>query len=188
MVTAYIDESGGSGKELLNVYILAATIPLTDEPEQVRDRLRSLKPAGARKLHWYQATDLDRARIVETIADLDVMHVVVESVEPPTTRDERHRRLCLRELLARLDHMGVDDVVMESRGPGSNHRDRTMIKTMRVDRTISSRMEVSHRDGPFEPLLWIPDAVCGAVVDRRLGRPHFLAPVQRTIEWITRGS
>lgn len=187
MVTAYIDESGGSGKEALNVYILAATIPLTDDPETCRERLRALKSAEARKLHWYRANDLDRSRIVETIADLDVMHVVVESVEPPSTRDERHRRLCLRMLLARLDHMGVREVVMESRGPGSNHRDRTMIKTLRVDRTISADMEVSHRDGPFEPLLWIPDAVCGAVVDRRLGRPRFLARVHGTIEWITRG-
>ncbi|WP_426516191.1 hypothetical protein ACPPVQ_16330 [Diaminobutyricibacter sp. McL0618] len=187
MVTAYIDESGGSGRELQNVYILAATIPLTDQLSECRSLLLELKPAHARKLHWYEAGESDRTRIVETIARIEAMHVIVESVEPPETKDERHRRLCMRLLLARLDHMGVDAVVFESRGLGSNHRDRTMVKTMRVDGTISADMEVTHRDGPFEPLLWIPDAVCGAVVDRRLGRSHYLALLHGTIDWITRG-
>lgn len=62
-----------------------------------------------------------------------------------------------------------------------------MIKTMRVDGTISADMNVTHRDGPFEPLLWVPDAVCGAVVERRLGRPHHLAALHGMIDWIARG-
>jgi hypothetical protein len=68
MVTAYIDESGGSGREMRNVYILVATIPLTDRLNECRDTLLELKPREARKLHWYEAGEaarcdrLDRAR------------------------------------------------------------------------------------------------------------------------------
>lgn len=62
-----------------------------------------------------------------------------------------------------------------------------MIKTMRVDGTIAAEMDFTHRDGPFEPVLWVPDAVCGATVDRRLGRPHHLAQLEGTIDWIFRG-
>ncbi len=150
--------------------------------------MRSLKPTDARKLHWYEANDAHRSRVVDAIAGLEMMHVVVESVEPATTKPERHRRLCMRELLSHLDRMGVRHVVLESRGPGANHRDRTMIKTLRVDRTIGADVDVAHRDGPFEPLLWVPDAVCGAVVDRRLGRPRHLARLHGTIDWIVRGA
>lgn len=186
MVTAYIDESGGSGWDLENVYLLTASIPLCSDPDEYRNRLRGLKPADAAKLHWYRAGDGTKGSIMAAISVMEVLHVVVESVEPPSTNAERHRRLCMKLLLPRLDQMGVTSMVFESRGHSSNTKDRRMVAMMQVDGSISETVTVVHRDGPFEPLLWIPDAVCGAVSDRRIGKPLYLSTIDSNIDWMTR--
>ncbi len=185
MTTAYIDESGGSGLDPENVYILTATIPLSIDVDFYRSELLALKPPTSRKLHWYEADSELRSQVVTRIASFEVMHVIVESVEHDETKSERHRRKCMKELFAMLEQMGIRSVVMESRGKGSNAADRKMVRTLKVDRTVPADFEIQHRDGPFEPLLWIPDAVCGAVSERRLGNDTNLKTLYGTIEWIT---
>lgn len=182
MLTAYIDESGGSGRELENVYILVASIPLAqDGLSDCRRLLTGLKPDGARKLHWYEADEAKRQEIVELIMGFEIIHIPVESIAAPEVKDERHRRQCMKTLLYQLDQMGVTDAVFESRG--SNVRDRKMVKTLKIDGTLSTDFQVTHKDGPFEPLLWVPDAVCGAICERRIGNPTYLTDLSKHIEW-----
>lgn len=183
---AYIDESGGSGLDIENAYILTGSIPLCTDPDEYRTLLRALKPPDAPKLHWYDASPETKATVIKTFATLEILHVVVESVEPPETKDERHRRLCMKLLLPRLDQMGVSELVFESRGHKSNGRDRAMVKMLQTDGSVSKSMTVLHRDGPYEPLLWIPDAICGATADRRVGRLSHLSLLDGSIDWIDR--
>lgn len=69
--------------------------------------------------------------------------------------------------LDRLD--AVTRVVFESRGAADDQRDMKMVQSLRASRTITSGMRVDHVRGAQEPLLWLPDAVCGAVNGRLTG-------------------
>lgn len=52
---------------------------------------------------------------------------------------------------------------MESRGYADDKRDMEMVGSLRAKKTLKGELRVDHVRGPDEPLLWLPDAVCGAV-------------------------
>jgi hypothetical protein len=39
---------------------------------------------------------------------------------------------------------------------------------------LDDPLRLDHEKGPLEPLLWIADATCGAVVAHRCGNPEFM--------------
>ena len=86
-------------------------------------------------------------------------------------RAERRRRKCLERLLLELERRVVTDVVLEFRGPADDRRDIHMLNALRGRRYVSTSIRLSHVIGRLEPMLWIPDAVCGAVTSSRTGNP-----------------
>lgn len=54
--------------------------------------------------------------------------------------------------------------------------------TLRARRVLPRQVHVDHRPGPSEPLLWLPDAVFGAVVADRCAEPEYLKPLAHLIE------
>lgn len=57
-----------------------------------------------------------------------------------------------------------------------------MLETLRARRALSRRVRVEHWPGPSEPLLWLPDAVCGAVVADRCDESEYLKQLIGLIE------
>ncbi|HVX29949.1 MAG TPA: hypothetical protein VHA53_05675 [Nitrolancea sp.] len=47
---------------------------------------------------------------------------------------------------------------------------------------ISSKMRVGHVAGPREPMLWVPDAICGAVVQDRIGDRTYLKTIRASAD------
>jgi hypothetical protein len=65
--------------------------------------------------------------------------------------------------LADLEAAGVKRLVFESRQEARDTRDRQTIVTARKARLISRSLTHSFARPLEEPLLWIPDAIAGAV-------------------------
>lgn len=56
-------------------------------------------------------------------------------------------------------------MTLESRGRADDKRNRDALAAFRAKRAVSPRLRIDHLPGPAEPLLWIPDAVCGLAAE-----------------------
>ncbi|MGL5862990.1 MAG: hypothetical protein ACRCY9_17225, partial [Phycicoccus sp.] len=155
--------------------------------DDVRDVLRRLKARGAPKLHWRDESTPRRARIAAEVARMPLTSVVVVRSTPTTLPHdpERARRKCMERLLWELVTRGVPDVTFESRGPRDDDRDRRMLDALRRSRGLPGPIRLNHAVGRTEPLLWAPDAVCGAVVEDRCGETANLATLAAVTTIIT---
>ncbi|WP_158685468.1 hypothetical protein [Microbacterium halophytorum] len=145
--------------------LTASFVISEDGEESTRNALRRSLPAGARKLHW---TNLDPARqgkVVSDLLGLSLMHFVAVRKTTIHETPERSRRACIEVLLYELSQVGVDRAVFESRGKSDDVRDRKMLDALRNKRVVDRNFRIDHMPGPAEPLLWIADAVCGAVCE-----------------------
>jgi len=121
-----------------------------------------------------------RRKIAAAIAELPLRHVIVVRNGLPGERAERRRRLCLNRMLYDLDAAEVHIATFESRGAPDDRRDRQLVDTMRASQSISGQLRIEHQKGPLEPLLWVPDAVCGALTSQRTGEGQYLEIIERT--------
>lgn len=136
-------------------------------------------------LHWYDDRGESRRRkIVEAVAQLGCQHIVVIRSGDRTTRSERRRRMCMKRLLWELEQLGVVRVCLEARERKQNSRDRQLLDQLRAGRELGGQLRMDHIPGPEEPLLWIPDAVAGAVVAARLGDLQYRAIIDHQIRQI----
>lgn len=177
MQIAFIDESEPLGAGNGGPYVMVATLPLCDvsgELDALRCVLMGLKPKGATKLHWYDSVGSLRDDTVSAICRMPLMHWAIVIHPEPGARSERMRRACIERLLWELDQLEVvTRIVFESRGRADDRRDMNMVQALRASKVIGSQMRIEHVRGSAEPLLWLPDAVCGAVNGRLLGRDRW---------------
>jgi hypothetical protein len=169
---AFVDESGSDTTKDPGTYILSAAIIEPAVFDEVRGVMLGLKLNGQNKLHWRDENDKRQLHIAETIATLPIEHIVVVRDNAIDDRQERRRRTCLKRLTYELDQLGVGPMTLESRGRADDGRDRKALGGFRSTGAVSSRLRMGHAVGPAEPLLWIPDAVCGAMVGNRTGQPQ----------------
>lgn len=181
---AWVDESGSDRTRDPGTYILAAAIMRASLEDVTRERMRGLQLRGQAKLHWRDEGDARRHGIIRAIAACEIEHLVVVRHSTAQDRPERQRRKCLERLFFELGNRRVAEVVLESRGPADDRRDVAMFNAMNGQRILTAALRVSHRIGRHEPLLWIPDAVCGAVVGVRTGNDQY-QPVLRNRMTVT---
>lgn len=141
-----------------------------------------LRLKGQHKLHWRDEGEKRRQEITETIAAAPLRHLIVVRDGQPGEKPERRRRHCLERLLCELDQVGVGTVTFESRGPKDDKRDRSMLDALRAKKVVATDLRMEHVAGPREALLWVADAVCGAVVQSRTGETVYLEIIQASVE------
>ncbi|GAB3266046.1 hypothetical protein GCM10027456_50000 [Kineosporia babensis] len=90
---------------------------------------------GQRKLHWRDEQDKRRLMISETVAALPIEALVVVRHSDPGESMERRRRKCMEHLLQELD--GCDELILESRGPADDRRDRTHLDALRRSHAVA---------------------------------------------------
>lgn len=166
---AWVDESGSDHIHDPGTYVLAAAIGRQDSEPTIRDQISRLRLPGQVKLHWRDEGEKRRNAIMRAVAACELEHVVVVRAGAVDNRPERRRRKCLERLLFELELKAVSDIVFESRGPADDRRDIQMLNALRGQRVVSTATRITHVVGRHEPLLWIPDAVCGAVTSTRAG-------------------
>lgn len=183
--TAWVDESGSNHVLDPNTYILAAALCLTDEADNARERMKQLRLPGQRKVHWRDEDQRRHRKVTQTIAGLtELEHVVVVRSTDTPDRSERRRRKAMEMLLFQLTSLEVGRVVIESRGPADDHRDRQLLEAMRRRKALLGPIHMDHLAGPADPMLWVPDAVCGAVTEMRCGDAQYYGQLQTCIQMI----
>lgn len=190
MYMAWGDESGSSQAMDPGTYVMAAAMSEIESIDQVRAEMYSLLLKGQRKVHWHDESSDRRLKLVDAIASMAVEGFVVVRVGGHGDRTERRRRKCLEVLLSEVSDFGCDQLVLESRGPADDKRDRTMMDSLKSSRRLTSPLHMSHQPGPEDPMLWIPDVLCGAVVEERVGEPKYLERIasRTTVRVIEAGS
>lgn len=172
---AWVDESMRATQNGSNgIYLMAAAVADPSACDEVRDDLRAVTEKNAERLHWRHETPERQAKIAATIGNHDVVHLVVVGTPLDARRQERARAICTERLLYELDNLGVAHVWLETRHPALNERDLRLVKALRGKRSISSSIRIEFARPKDEPMLWIPDAVAGAVNGARSGRASVL--------------
>jgi hypothetical protein len=152
-------------------YLICAALVEVDACEAARDVMRSLLLPGQVKVHWTAESEARRRRIVETITSLGPMNVVVSHLDEYRKKVERYRRKCLEVVYRELAGMGVTDAALEHRSHSQDAADRAHIVALQAQ-SLDHSLRISHPKGGEEPLLWIADAVLGAINSRHLGIPE----------------
>jgi len=181
---AWVDESGSDWAHDPGTYVLAAAIGRPDAEPDIRDQIRGLRLPGQVKLHWRDEDTRRRTRITHAVAGCDIEHLVVVRTGHVDDRPERRRRKCLERLLYELEAKAVNDIVLESRGPADDRRDIQMLNALRGQHYLATAIRITHVIGRHEPMLWIPDAVCGAVTSARTGDPTHQAVLETRLTLI----
>lgn len=150
-----------AGKD--GLYLLAAVVADPGDCDVVREALASLLLQGALRLHWRDETEARRCKIAALIGSHDLAHVVVVGAPINQRRQERARAQCLERLLYELDQLGISRVWLETRHFALNERDLMLVEALRGKRSVSSEIRVEFARPKDEPMLWVPDAVAGAV-------------------------
>ncbi|MGE9784388.1 MULTISPECIES: hypothetical protein [Janibacter] len=158
------------------VYFLGAAILDMDDYDTCRRTLLALPRSGP-KLHWHDADDPRRRKIMAAVEGLPAQHVVVIATPTDPRRPERARAKCLERMLHELEGYGVTRLVMETRAPSLNARDLKVIERLRGAKRIPSSVRLEFGLPSEEPLLWLPDQVLGAVGLSDVGEQRWLTEV-----------
>lgn len=170
---AWVDESGSDHTKDPGTYVLAAAICTTEFEPEIREQIRRLLLPGQVKLHWRDESARRRTAIAHAVAACQLSHLVVVRAGGVDDRPERRRRRCLERLLFELELNAVTDVILESRGRADDRRDIELLNALRGQRQVSAALRLTHVVGRHEPMLWIPDAICGAVTSSRTGTTRY---------------
>ena len=182
MTTLIIDESGDdlgdSHRYVIGAGVLLPSAGRLDSVRVEVAQLLTLTANRSRPFHWLQEGPVLRSAIVELIGRLDLQVYAVLGSAPSRHRIELVREECLRELFRSVRHHDVERVVIESRERstrvvGQNRRDfGTLIEARHAGEL---RPAVHYEWAPKEdPLVWLADAVAGAVLASERGEANWL--------------
>jgi hypothetical protein len=175
-LSAWVDESavigpfGGSG-----TYTMAAVVADPRQCDDLRREVSALTIKPGVRLHCVAESVKRRDLIAEAVARLDIAAILTVGTPIDRSRQERARRCCLERLLYELDQFGVSEVWLESRAVAQDKRDLRLVDSARRKRLITPDVNVGFAKPSAEPMLWLPDAVAGAMSALVLGEDRWLA-------------
>lgn len=145
------------------LYVVAATIILTDTAatKAALDQVLTT-PGRTRPFHWAQEGPQARRNMMSCLEEVGaIAHVCVHS---PTGRKktEEARAKGLRRVLPILLGEGVTELLIESRSPTGDERDKRVILDVLKDLGMAGQLIYDWRTKD-DQTLWLADAVCGAV-------------------------
>ena len=82
----------------------------------------------------------------------------------PSRHNESARQRCLNAFIEDLPAIRASEVVIESRQALNDHRDRRVFQDAHLAGRLASRVHYGHQAPGAEPLLWLADALAGAVL------------------------
>jgi hypothetical protein len=179
---AWIDESIIVRKDHPGAYTLASVITEAVVVDDLRHALRALREKRLVRLHWATESAKRRDLIAHAIAGFDMTAIVALGTPVQRQKQERARRCCLEHLLYELEGSGVTQAWFESRAASQDRRDRRLVDSARDKGLISHALAVDFARPLQEPMLWLPDAVAGAVTAAQLGEPRWLLTLSQSVD------
>ncbi len=183
--SAWIDESMRYRSNGTAIYTLAAAIISEADVNSIREDVRMLAGSRRPRVHWRDADDSERHKLVHSVGSLDAVHVVVVGTRLERVRQERGRRHCLRRLLWEGNNLGVTHATLEARTAALDRADLAAVAAWRARGELPAalRIDFGRPYGPHgEPLLWLPDIVAGAVSAARGDKhPQYLTALRHVV-------
>lgn len=176
----FLDESVALRGTDHQEYLVCAAIVASKAFDESRAVLESLRLKGQVKVHWTDESLKRRRQIVETIAELDSVSAIVTHLDTRRRKVERYRRKCLEAMYHQLLSMKVTHATLESRSTAQDRSDLAHIVSLQ-GQGLDSRLRITHKRGGDEPLLWIPDAILGAVNAHRDGDSSYFGVLRDMI-------
>jgi hypothetical protein len=187
VTTLIIDESGddlgGSHRYVIGAGVLVANDDdLVDIRKQVIELLGS--PRRRRPFHWVTEGPVMRAAAIELIGQLPIEAHAIVGAADSQHHLEHTRERCLRELFRAVEGQEIDRLMIESRERsvavvGQNRRDfETLIEARHAQElrpTVRYQWVLKE-----EPLVWLADAVAGAVLAAERGDMTWLSKLGET--------
>lgn len=151
------------------LYTVVSAVLIADEVSAKEAVSEVLGPARKRPFHWNQEGPVAREAMRDCIETLGVVGRAVV-VQCGRRSQERARAVAMSDTVRHLLDEGCSDLLIESRSSIGDGRDAAVIlDTLRVAGAAGSlSYEWRTKD---EPLIWIADAVGGAVREHLLGEP-----------------
>lgn len=180
---AYLDETYHAETDgRTRFYVMAAVVVLHQDRDPLREEIDKLVPDG-----WWHTTeqlqsDDGRKRVLELLSTFQVPDetCVIVDMTPidDTDRDGRTARgVVLGRLLTALytgelgTHPPVRLAVMEAqRESRVNNADRSVRRQLVLEKTVNESSTFVAVSPGSEHLLWLPDLVCSAYRQKKLGR------------------
>ncbi|MFI5711038.1 hypothetical protein [Kribbella sp. NPDC051620] len=150
--------------------------------DDLRFALRALREKRLVRLHWATESPKRRDLIAHAISEFNISAVVALGTPVHRAKQERARRCCLECLLCELQVLGVTQAWFESRTNADDQRDRSLVDSARRKGILSRGLSVDFARPLQEPMLWLPDAVAGAVTAAQLGEPRWLLTLSESVE------
>ena len=170
--TAFVDESFRTVADP-PLALLSGVVVHREQAAAVRQALAHLVLGSTRRLHWRNENARRRSEICSVIAASDVRSETWWLAMPTANKQERARRLLLERALFSLSQAAVDDVLVETRHAERDLHDAEVIMALRHQGSVDGRMIIHHGRPGDEPLLWLPDAIAGAVGESLLGHGEY---------------
>ena len=164
----FVDESYQAGAYL---YVVAAAGVVGDLPE-IRLTLKQALPKRVPRFHWRNESEASRQQMLERIVELGVVGRAY--VGRNVAKQERARTQCLERLLWDMKERAEDEMVFETRRRHGDQRDRMTIIRSQKRGAASERLHYTFSQPGEEPLLWLADALAGAVSATLAGRGDYI--------------
>ena len=148
---------------------------------ELRRELTELTIKPGVRLHWVGESVKRRDLVAEAVARMDLAAILTVGTPMERSRQERARRCCLERLLYEVDQFGVAEAWLESRAAAQDRRDLRLVDSARRKRLISSDLQVGFARPSAEPMLWLPDAVAGAMSAAVLGEERWLTAMAAVV-------
>jgi hypothetical protein len=151
----------------------------------VRDATLAARRQSGRPFHWHSERNAARAEMVEHVASLSGTEIIVAVCRPVAShRHERARAVCLVTLLDAVQALDppVSCIVLERRTEMLDKRDAARIEGLVAGRRLTKELTYSFAS-KAEPLLWLADAVAGAVSAELRGDTRFAPTLARHSTW-----
>jgi hypothetical protein len=159
---AYVDESAhvAAGLCLVGVAVLDENAEY-----EVLTALLDALPNGATRLHWNKDSDAVRSKAVDILAEYTHHCRVYLSYFDDSKRSEKARETCLNHMFSDIGGRPYVEMILDQRTKHQDTRD-LMLWTNHCKRLSLPNPPLVRHDGTTtEPLLWLADALAGAVGD-----------------------
>ncbi len=143
----FVDESERGG------YLMAAVLVSPSALHSTRSMMRGLLVPGSRRVHFKTEKPCRRKLIADKLASCDF----VTNIYTGRGQSERVRSQLLALLVDDAIGAGVTRLVLDSRDPVANGRDRLVIGTR--TKAHDAGLVYEHIHSSAEPALWVSDAV-----------------------------
>lgn len=166
---SFIDESFRSQA---GVYVVGIAMAGGDLAELAL-QTRSMLPRHVPRFHWRNDSDAVREKVISLVNQqaIGCRAYVVRRV----AKQERARALCLDRFLWDDKQAGDHELVFETRQERNDKQDRAKIIHAQQRRVASEALRYRFEYPQQEPLLWLADAVAGAVAWTLAGEGDYVA-------------